>query len=186
MTSHEMPRLRAALAALTADGPPVRRALVVGCGQFASAPVLRSLFPGGLLCGIDLDRAVLRIAADRRVVVADGAHLPFAPTPGFDLIVVRHPDVDRRPAGWWRVGIALGGWLAAGGHVLVSGYIHAEVEILRDSLIRAGLRSVALDQKTLPPVDLVGQDRVLLGLFQPSGGPEAGISAPARVESPES
>lgn len=160
--------MRAALAALTAGGPPVRRVLVVGCGDFASAPVLRELFPGALLGGIDLDWGALRLAAARQVIVADGGHLPFSLTPGFDLVVIRHPDVDRHPAGWRRVGLALGAWVGGGGRILVSGYARHEVDALRESLSQAGWLPWTLDQKILPPVDLVGQDRVLLGMAWPA------------------
>jgi hypothetical protein len=145
----------------------VRRILDVGCGEFASAPVLSRLFPDALLVGMDLNWGILHVTPGRVRIVADGAALPFATFPGFDLILVRHPDVDRRPQGWQRVGMMLCGYLGERGRVVVTCYSRYELDALRAVLIQVGLAALALDQKTLPPVDLVGQDRVVLGLARP-------------------
>ena len=186
MATPELARLAAALAALTAGMPPPRRILDVGCGAFASAAMLDTLFPGALVCGLDRDWGALQFAPTRRVILADGARLPFAPTPGFDLILVRHPDVDRRWEGWQRVGAALGACLAAEGRIVVSCYSPHEADALRVVLLRVGLELLPLDQKILPPANLAGQDRVVLGLARATPPTRAGISAPVPAGSPES
>ena len=187
----DLARLAAALAALTAGMPPPRRILDVGCGTFASADVLRARFPAALVCGLDRDGDVLQFAPPWPgpagcVIVADGAWLPFAPTPGFDLILVRHPDVDRRREGWQRVGVALAACLAAEGRIVVSCYSPHEADVLRAVLLRVGLEMLPLDQKILPPANLAGQDRVVLGLARATNPVRAGFSAPIPAGSPES
>lgn len=157
-----LPRLRAALRALLPDPTAVRWALDAGCGAFPTARTLEELFPAAVLLGIDRDPFALRGKPSLRLIVGDVARLPLARSVRFDLILIRHPDVDRHRQVWQQACLLLPGWLRPGGRVLVSCYAAHEVEAVREMLRAGGALPVTL-AGSLPPVDLSGQDRYLLG-----------------------
>jgi hypothetical protein len=161
-TPDALPRLERALAALCPVTADVERVLSVGCGLFPCAGVLRRLFPKAVLFGIDRDWSVLRKADGSVIIAADGAAIPFARWLCFDLILIRHPDVDRHPAGWRQVCTALPGWLSDRGRLLLTCYTAHELAA-REALLAGGAQPVAL-LCDLAPVDLAGNDRFLLGM----------------------
>ncbi len=163
---YPLPRLRAALQALLPDPGAVRWALDAGCGACPPARTLHELFPAAVLLGIDRDPFVLRGKPFLRLIVGDVARLPLARSVRFDLILIRHPDVDRHLERWRQASMGLPGWLRPEGRMLVSCYAAHEVETMRAALLAGGARPLDIDVG-LPPVDLAGQDRYVLG-FAPA------------------
>jgi SAM-dependent methyltransferase len=154
-------RLRSILAQLPlADLPP--RLLNVGCGVFPSARLVRDVLPAWALYGLDLDGTALRRARrdtpSLRLVQADAKDLPGLLRARFGLVVVRHPDVHRRPA-WCRIVPRLPALLAPGGLLLITLYAPEEVDTVRAlNLPPARL----LDESALAPSALAGHDRYAL------------------------
>lgn len=167
-------RLRAVLGSLFPDSSQVHRVLNLGCGAFPSASVLRALFPAARLIGLDRELYALSPQPETALIAAVGAYAPFAPTARFDLLLVRHPDVDRDPAGWQRVAATLPAWLSSTGRLLVSGYAAHEVDTLRAILLVCGLRECPLPAR-LPAVDLAGRDRVLFACAPPASACAGGL-----------
>ena len=144
--------------------------LVVGAGQCEPCVKLLTLFPNARLTAIDLDETAIaksRIAlvdhADRvRILVGDAANSSeLAPGP-YDLIIVRHPDVGKRPANWEAVLAAGVARLRVGGMLVATTYSLPEasfIERVMDSLpvaIHSG------KPYTFAPVALQGNDRYIL------------------------
>lgn len=132
----------------------VRRVLEVGCGA-DPAPLA-----GKIALGLDIDGAALRAArrADpaRRLVQADARTLPGLLHTHFDLVLVRHPDVQRSRAAWTAILPALSGCLVPGGVLLITLYALDEVELV-DALPMPP--RWPLDDAALAPPDLAGRDR---------------------------
>ncbi|MBN1964951.1 MAG: hypothetical protein JW910_09905 [Anaerolineae bacterium] len=160
-SAHDLPRLQAALQALFPDPAGVRRVLNLGCGAFPEANLLRQCFPAAQLLGIDRDHRALRAVPGVALLVGEGERLPFGDEVRFELVLVRHPDVDRDSVAWGRVGAAVPARLVGNGRVLVSCYAAHEGAVLRDGLLRGGAVPLALPGG-LPAVDLAGRDRILL------------------------
>ena len=162
-------RLRGALTLLFPDPDVVHHVLNIGCGGFPSARVLRQMFPAALLLGIDLHVAALRRAAGLHLIAADAARLPLAGHVRFDLILLRHPDVDRHPAHWREVCGGLPGRLQDGGRILVSCYAGHEAVFCRRGILAAGgVQPIPIPAGPAPP-GLAGQDRLLLAFGRRAG-----------------
>ncbi len=80
----------------------------------------------------------------------------------FDLIVARHPDVDRHRADWERALSASADWLNENGILLITLYSLLEADTVRAYLSRAPLAPFPLGHSHLPAPGLVGQDRFVL------------------------
>ena len=176
MSDPDLPRLRATLMALFPPPAAVRLVLSVGCGSFPTAGPLRRLFPAAMLVGIDHSLDDLRAGrgrwgvADVRLIGGDAARMPLAGMARFDLILIRHPDVDRHPERWRQVCRALPRVLSPGGRVLVSCYAAHEMAAIRAGLIAGGAKPLPA-RLSLAPVDLIGQDRWLVGFMcEPASG----------------
>lgn len=171
----DLARLRAALSALIAEPTEVRRILSVGCGDFPSAGVLRELFPSALLIGLERESTVMSNRAGVDRVIAEAARPPFKSRPGlqssadFDLILVRHPDVDRHPGGWGQASRCLPGYLSPRGRILLSCFTATELQAIQAALLEGGAKRLPIRLGTAA-VDLVGRDRWLAGFEGPGEG----------------
>jgi SAM-dependent methyltransferase len=150
--------------------PRPRRALEVGCG---ACPGLAVIAASGLMAvALDLDLAALRRAWRQhpglRLVQADSARLPFRRRFDlFDLIMVRHPDLDRSREGWQRTFQDMPGWLSDSGLMVVSAYSAPEIDLARGWLATGGLVPVPLTVDHLIPPGLSGRDRFVVVCRKP-------------------
>ncbi|MCC7210040.1 MAG: hypothetical protein IT323_22240 [Anaerolineae bacterium] len=157
-------RLRSLLCHL----PMPHLAADLGCGAAHDALVYRAAWPDALIVGLDSDRLAalgwrqgLRGGERFYFVRGDAAWPPLAPH--FDVILVRHPDLNRSPKSWIKALRAAAGLLAARGALLVSTYSLSEIERARRWLdAEAALTPLGFDPAALAPVGLSGRDRFAL------------------------
>lgn len=158
-------RLASLLRLLVLPGQPW--ILDAGCGAGADWAVYRAAYPAARIVGLDRDGGALRRAgreADR--VQADLKALPFGA--GFDLVLARHPDLDRRRDSWARFLVEAP--VKAGGLLLVSAYALPEIEQARDWLRGAPTwEALPLAVERLAPPGLMGRDRFSLVYRRASG-----------------
>lgn len=164
--AESLARLRSILTQLPLAGLPPRL-LSVGCGAYPSAHLLWDLLPGWALYGLDLDgaaqRRARRDAPFLRLVQADANVLTGLLRTRFGLVLVRHPDVYRRPT-WCRIIPRLPGLLAPGGTLLITLYTPEEVE----AVLALDLPPACLpDESMLAAPDLAGRDRYALVFRSP-------------------
>lgn len=138
--------------------------LELGCGNSADAlrfyAIARDAVP--LLVGVDHDFAVLR-NADRSAIhllQADIAHLPFCTQ--FDLVIARHPDIDRHASAWQKALIHGPDLLNKDGILLLTTYSLSEYERVKDWLMSSKLADLPLAIEHLAPPGLQGRDRFIL------------------------
>jgi hypothetical protein len=98
------------------------------------------------------------------LLLASITALPFAAR--FDLIIARHPDIDRHRADWQTAFSRLPTYLSPGGHVLVTTYSISEADQLRDWLKVITADEVLL--LNLAPPALTGRDRFIFCYRYPS------------------
>jgi SAM-dependent methyltransferase len=146
--------------------------LEIGCGDCDGVPL--ASIAGALYVGVDIDLAALHMAILRRAIhcqstinqtalhfiQADIAHLPLRAH--FDLILVRHPDVDRHRAAWERAFRGIVPLLTRAGILIVTTYSVAETETIRGWLGTTGLIHLPLDTGRLAETDLIGRDRFVI------------------------
>ncbi|HVO42688.1 MAG TPA: hypothetical protein VMT34_08700 [Aggregatilineales bacterium] len=149
----------ARLASLFDQLPPPRTILEIGPGCWPATPVH---FPTTPIAAVDWDGEALQ-AARRRIshpcfypVQADAADLPLRRI--FDLVVVRHPDLDRHPDRWARVFARIPGALC--GILVVTTYSAHEMEIIRPWLRPLVAYPVRYDRLSLVTLD--GADRCVV------------------------
>jgi hypothetical protein len=139
----------------------------LGCGACPDAAIYHAVCPGARIVGADIDRVALKRA--RQLVFtapwlwplqADVRALPFKA--GFDLLLVRHPDVDRFRSAWEQVLSVLPRFLTTPGWVLVTTYGVTEIEAARNWLSRTELTPVPLLEERLVGAGLAGRDRFAL------------------------
>ncbi len=161
------------LASLLRQFPSPRRALELGCGD---SPALEMVLPESspvlyLMIGVDRDLAPLRrarrqdsarylVQADLHLVQADAARLPFRCR--FDLILVRHPDIDQNHLTWKPTIQKAIDWLAESGLFLITTYSVSEIESAGRWLAEAGRTPIGCDERRLIPAGLDGRDRYML------------------------
>ena len=155
-------RLASILAQL--DGP--RKVLELGCGAFAGALKIYSRGSEMFLLGMDRDPQRLSQAhpqvPDAWFLQADITSLPLSLTYRFDLVVVRHPDIDRDPGEWRSSLAAAPGFLATSGWLVVTTYSAAELEQIRGWLSLTELRNFPLDTHRLAAPGLQGRDAFVM------------------------
>jgi SAM-dependent methyltransferase len=148
--------------------PMPRHAIDLGCGAAQDELIYRAAWPDALIVGLDSDRLaglgwrqVLR--GDERFffVRGDAAWPPFSPC--FDVVLIRHPDLNRRTRAWKQALQAAAGLLTKAGVLLITAYSLPEIERARRWLDpETALTHIALDEATLAPVGLSGRDRYAL------------------------
>ncbi len=170
----------ARLASLLCQFPPPRAVLDLGCGNcpgfsFAAGPTRKTFV------GVDYDSAALSrsrqhypaalhlVQADLHLVQADAVHLPLRCQ--FDLILIRHPDIDQNRLRWQMVIQHAFNWLTEPGILVITVYSLSEFEDIRCWL--AGHTPVPFDERRLVPASLDGRDR-FIGVYQK---PRARLSA---------
>jgi hypothetical protein len=109
--------------------------------------------------GVDWEIASLRAAPRGYTVQADLNRLPF--WGGFDLVLARHPDLDRHRSTWTQ--FLRHAPLNDGGLLAVSTYALPEIEQARDWLLNhESLEPVSLAVEYLASPGLAGRDRFVL------------------------
>ena len=165
----------ARLTSLLRQLPCPQLALDLGCGE---CPGLSS--EQITILGVDhdwasLDRARQQYPAARHLVQADAAHLPFRCQ--FDLILIRHPNIDHNRTLWKPVIQNAIYWLTEPGVLLITTYSLSEIEDARRWLDEIGQAPVPLDERRLVPAGLDGRDRFVLVYRKPPTSPETRLSA---------
>jgi SAM-dependent methyltransferase len=136
--------------------------LELGCGDCRDLAAYSATF-GVAVSAIflDCDLAALHCARfsfpDATLLQGDIRRLPLrAP---FDLVVARHPDVDRSPEDWRTALQAASARLATGGILLMTTYSAPELERISGWLASCNLRPCAVSSARLSPPGLSGRDR---------------------------
>jgi hypothetical protein len=132
--------------------------LELGCGAFREAPLYSVVF--GTVQIIGIDRYLPYAIPDALCIQADAAQLPFSRR--FDLIVIRHPDVDRHPDAWFAAITLTPDHLNDGGLLLITTYSAGEAIQARDWLKTTPLIPVTpnpMNEPDIPAPNLSGRDR---------------------------
>jgi hypothetical protein len=148
--------------------PVPRYAVDLGCGAAQDALVYRAAWPEVVIIGLDSDRLAglgwrQGLRGDERLffVRGDATSPPLAPR--FDVVLVRHPDLNRRLEGWRLALPAAAGLLRIDGVLLVTTYSLSEIERARRWLDpETALTPLVLNPVMLAPVGLSGRDRYAL------------------------
>jgi SAM-dependent methyltransferase len=159
----------ARLASILRQLPRPRRVLEVGCGAWPGLVRVAAsgTMPGLMAVALDADLAALRQARRQspgvNLVQADITRLPFRRRFDlFDLIVARHPDLDRSRSAWQDTFQNITGWLSDSGLVVVTAYSAPEIDLARGWLVSGGLAPVPLAVDQLSPPGLSGRDRFVV------------------------
>lgn len=148
----------------------VARVLVIGPSYAAAMIDLLALFPEAHLTLIDADQQVIEQITpelseytDRvRLEAGNAVQLPeLAPGP-YDLAIIRHPDVSRRPDTWGQVITASAGELAPGGTMIFTAYSLPEASFIDQVLQTLSLPMRDGSPYSPVPVALQGNDRYIL------------------------
>jgi hypothetical protein len=117
-----------------------------------------------LVISLDVDTQALRrarkLSSANYLLQADISKLPLRHQ--FDLVLVRHPDLDLHERDWQIALSAAAKLLTYRGILLITTYSVHEVETLRRWLYRQPLIQFPLEQDRLIPPDIDGQDRFIL------------------------
>lgn len=137
--------------------------LDAGCAEGRDFPIYGAVYGTARIVALDWDAAPLCTALrnERQVylVQADMNYLPFQG--GFDLVLARHPDLDRRRLVWAQFLHHVP--LNDGGLLVISTYALPEIEQVRDWLLNeVSLKQVPLAVECLAPPGLAGRDRFVL------------------------
>jgi hypothetical protein len=162
----DVTRLHSALAQL----PCPRIALELGCGaDSAVASYFAIHCPTTRLIALDHNFAALRQfhrSTASLPVQADIKSLPFHIH--FDLIIARHPDIDRHRSDWQQAFASLPQYLSPAAHLLITTYSVPEADLLRQWLttpLPSGSPSPFAERGLggeVSPPDLSGKDRFIL------------------------
>ncbi|MFP4321927.1 MAG: hypothetical protein ACLFTK_05680 [Anaerolineales bacterium] len=149
---------------LTIIPEPPKRTLNAGCGLYTEADIIVRHWPDALHIGLDVNWPDLNLIRERiSPVQANLQALPFRCH--FDLVVVRHPDIIRRPVSWRAFFETTPAILAPKGYLLVTTYSLRERDAVRATVPLARL---IIDETQLAPVNLAGQDKYPLLYTVPS------------------
>ncbi len=117
--------------------------------------------------GVDIDwvalkraRHIFRAAPWLWLLRADVDALPFSAS--FGLILVRHPDIDRRGDAWRQALTGLPRLLTTPGFVLVTTYSVAEIEAARGWIYSTDLTPFPILEDRLTGSGPTGRDRLAL------------------------
>ena len=170
-----MPDLHRFFDALHCLYPPDERdriqgILAVGADRCEPCSRLLTLFPNSRLTVIDLDEEAIASAGARltnhanrlRILAGNAGDLPeLAPGP-YDLVIIRHPDIDKHPAGWASALAACVAQLKVGGLLLVTTYSLPEASLINRVLEASPVVLRTGSPYTIVPVALKGNDRYIL------------------------
>ncbi|HLY28335.1 MAG TPA: class I SAM-dependent methyltransferase [Aggregatilineales bacterium] len=156
MLQDDTARLRSILARL----PTPRLALEIGCGGRPGSDAST----GESWIDFDLDLSALRSARRRfpsnRYLQANGCWLPFATH--FDLILIRHPDLEQYPDSWQAILESVPAILNPSGSLVVTVYSFSELEHIRRWLKYGPLRCELPPERELDAPGLAGRDRFVI------------------------
>src|SRR5215510_2977957 len=151
--------------------PCPRRALDLGCGdddqlaeflidhcngETQTSPHQR------VIVSLDVDLSGLRAIRRRgksQAIQADLTALPIGALTPFDLVLIRHPDIDRARNAWKLTFLRMPILLRGDGILLVTTYSAAELDQINGWLKIPTLDTYPLRKEQLSPPDLVGRDR---------------------------
>jgi SAM-dependent methyltransferase len=141
--------------------PRPQHVLELGCGDDPEA-ALYFANSGITMLGVDRNSEVLCSirAYYPRLVQADITRLPLHAH--FDLIIARHPDIDRRRSDWQSALTTANNWLSPDGILLVTVYSAGEYEQVRSWLRITLLKPYPLLPDNLVPPALDGRDRFVM------------------------
>jgi len=155
---------------LGANSNSIQRILDIGCGRGEECLALRELFERADIVAIDLDEDAARAAGSllstaSRIEVVHGNAITLAgnaATHNYDLIVARHPDVDRRPQNWINVLRFMSDHVSATGTIVLTAYTVPEATFVNNYMESLG--HVLLDGSpySAVPVAMTGADRYVL------------------------
>ena len=141
--------------------------LELGCGNspdalgfYLNSYNQAALLP--LLVGVDHDPKTLTTyrTPSFYLLQADIAYLPLHTQ--FDLVISRHPDIDRHPKAWQEAFILAPDLLATNGILLVTVYSLPEFERIKGWLTSTKLAELSIATERLVPSGLQGRDRFIL------------------------
>ena len=151
---------------ILAELPCPQLVLELGCGSDdAAAQYFSRACPRTRWIGIDRD--VTRLASlPHWVVQADIRRLPLWAQA--DLVVIRHPDIDRRPVDWQAALAVVPHLLVKGGLLLITTYSLHEYETIGKWVGKLPFQPRKLEEMSLAAADLVGRDRFFHYLALPA------------------
>jgi SAM-dependent methyltransferase len=131
--------------------PAPRSILDIGCGDCRDVPAYRDVLSDVPIVGIDQDRSALHLAHRHNVLAVEAniATLPLQST--FDLVLMRHPDLDRHRADWENVLHVVSRWQNS--ILLITTYSAAEMDQIQHML-----PFLTMPDDLAPP-GLAGRDR---------------------------
>jgi hypothetical protein len=137
--------------------------LDAGCADGHDFPIYCKAYNSARIVGVDWDAATLHRAPHNArqvcLVQADINCLPCGG--GFDLVLARHPDLDRHRSGWAQFLSQVP--LNDSGLLVISAYALSEIEQARNWLLKHDLlEPIALAVENLAPPGLTGRDRFVL------------------------
>jgi len=156
-TAVEIARLNSILGQL----PLPKTVLELGCGDHAAPLLYYAARPSIMLVGVDHDPTTLYASHDPQIylVRADIAHLPF--NMRFDLVVARHPDIDRHAVSWQTVITNAPALLSKGGLLLITTYALPEIETVDRWIQSTSLTQFPMMVERLIPPGIQGRDRFI-------------------------
>jgi hypothetical protein len=142
--------------------PVPRFALEIGCGVYPASQCCATI--GSRWIALDPYLPSLHEARQRGpqvwLIQADGCALPL--NASFDLILIRHPDLDRASDSWHYILKSASQWLSPGGMLAVTLYSYAERDQVRAWLNPLSLRCEFPPERDLCPPGLAGRDRFVV------------------------
>jgi len=156
--------------ALKGDYERIERILVIGCGSGGECVVLLEAFYRASLLACDLNdeaieltnRALTNLTNRATANVGNASELLLTLNVQFDLIVVRHANVDRLPQGWARAFAVAASRLTDAGYLVATTYTLTEAIFVSSVLERLGLQMLEGSPYSSIPVAMSGADRYIL------------------------
>jgi hypothetical protein len=143
--------------------------LVIGPGSIDPFKGILDWFPTAHVTAVEIDTASsdslsakYYLNARLRIVNGDAADLSMCAPGPYDLICIRHPDLDRDIERWTRVFAQAVANLAEGHPLIITTYSLAECSVLQQMLKQQSSALLATTLHSDVPVDLQGNDRYVL------------------------